>query len=47
MSNLEELELKILRSAVDLAKSAKKRAVKGPEIEKIISIVEEFLEIKS
>ena len=47
MSNLEELELKILRSAVDLAEERqKKRAVKGPEIEKIISIVEEFLRNK-
>ena len=47
MSNLEELELKILRSAVDLAEERqKKRAVKGPEIENIISIVEEFLRNK-
>ena len=47
MSNLEELELKILRNAVDLAEERqKKRAVKGPEIEHIISIVEEFLRRK-
>ena len=47
MSNLEELELKILRSAVDLAEERqKKRAVKGPEIENIISIVEEFIRRK-
>ncbi len=47
MSNLEELELKILRSAVDLAEERqKKRAVKGPEIENIINIVEEFLRNK-
>ena len=47
MSNLEELELKILRNAVDLAEERqKKKAVKGPEIENIINIVEEFLRRK-
>ena len=44
MNKLEELELKILREAVDKAEERqKKRAVNGPEIEKIINTVEEFL----
>ena len=47
MNNLEELELKILREAVDKAEERqKKRAVNGPEIEKIINTVEEFLRNK-
>ena len=47
MNKLEELELKILREAVDKAEERqKKRAVNGPEIEKIINTVEEFLRNK-
>ena len=44
MSNLEEVELQILREAVDKSEERiKKRKVNGPEIEAIINIVEDFL----
>ena len=47
MSNLEEVELQILREAVDKSEERmKKRKVNGPEIEAIINIVEEFLRKK-
>jgi len=47
MSKLEELELQILREAVDKTEERmKKRKVNGPEIGAIISIVEDFLRKK-
>ena len=47
MGYLEDVELQILRDAVDKSEERmKKRKVNGPEIEAIINIVEEFLRKK-
>lgn len=48
MGYLEDVELQILRDAVDKSEERmKKRKVNGPEIEAIINIVEDFLRKKS
>jgi hypothetical protein len=48
MANLEEKELEILRSAVDLAEKREgKKTVNSPEVKEIISIVENFIREKN
>ena len=47
MNSLEELELQIMRNAVDnIQEDAKKEFVRSPEVQKLIEIVEKFLRKK-
>lgn len=46
MNKLEEIELKILREAVDEVEIIQKKKKNGPEIETIVEVVEEFLRKK-
>ena len=46
MSKLEELELEILRKAIDIAEKKQQKKANGPEVQEIIQVVEEFLKNK-